>query len=292
MKYSLIKMFSSNVLHLKCSFNEILLSNYILTSLKLNKNEINSLISLGSIYYLSVQSNEKPKRILNDRIIFKDDYLRIYLNTSRYNVNIINWKSLILYDCDDFIVVNKPAGLFFFPSLVFSFFSLLSSSPFSTLSTSFLYLYFEISFYYLGISSNPTVGNYQENVAECIRKYLNIEQIYLPHRLDSDTSGVLILGKTQSYAKNFLKMQYRKKYRTLITWRTGDNDQSIDENENNNSIQLPSVGSILTHYMENTTVQPKFVHLNQVEDSKICQSIVTGMSQIISRSISEWDTII
>ena len=157
-------------------------------------------------------------------------------------------------------------------------------------------------FLFLGISCNPTVGNFTENVSECVKRYLQLEEIYLPHRLDSDTSGLLILGKTYFYAQNFIKKRYKKKYKTLLTWRVEENistnreeEEGKDEKNSHQNIinnTLLKEGITLTHYMENTKLHPKFLHQIQIEDSKICQSIIKGVSRVISYTAFEWDEII
>lgn len=137
-----------------------------------------------------------------------------------------------------------------------------------------------------GIPCPPTVGNYHENVVECVRKALKIDKLFLPHRLDSDTSGLLVLGKTLSFAQRFLKYSQSdrivKRYRALIYTRESTSSLSAPFS------CLPPFPSTLTHYMENSRSQPKYLHRSPIPDSKSCVSVLVSASPPISLSTSLW----
>ena len=99
---------SFTVYHLSCQINEELISKIISQNLFYSFEKINKLFFLGSIYYRPFSSKEKPKRIFIDQIVHKNDYLRVYSDTSRYNVENIQWKERILYNSEDFLVIDKP----------------------------------------------------------------------------------------------------------------------------------------------------------------------------------------
>ncbi len=134
------------------------------------------------------------------------------------------------------------------------------------------------SFIYEGIPCNPTVGNMNENISECIRKQLQLPQIYLVHRLDSDTTGLLVLGKTLKFAQTFQKYFANKIYLALLIQR-GDSQPFFT---------LPSTGTTLTHYMETSKTPPKFLHEVNDLNRKICQCVVRKVSPPLTLSTHQW----
>lgn len=75
-----------------------------------SNDEALELIQLGSVYFRSSDSKEPTQRVLNDQIISFGDYVRVYANTTRYNIHSIDWRKTIIYDSPDFVVVDKPPG--------------------------------------------------------------------------------------------------------------------------------------------------------------------------------------
>jgi 23S rRNA pseudouridine1911/1915/1917 synthase len=70
----------------------------------LGPNEIDALLQMGAIY-----SNKR--RVLEDRALEKGTYLRLHLQPKRFDLSGIDWKSLLIADTDDYVVVNKPYGV-------------------------------------------------------------------------------------------------------------------------------------------------------------------------------------
>jgi hypothetical protein len=140
-----------------------------------------------------------------------------------------------------------------------------------------------------GLSTQPSVGNYKENVSECIRAHLGLEKIFVPHRLDSDTSGLVIFGKTLPFAQKFAKISFEKTYRSLLSWR-GDAEHPVEVVDGRGFVisSLPSVGTTITHYMENRKAHPRFLHQDPIENSKLCQCILTNRSPVVSGTTSQW----
>ncbi len=62
------------------------------------------LISLGAIY-------SGQRRVFENIKMGKGAYIRIHLKPKRFNVKSIDWKSRVIAETKDFVVVNKPAGI-------------------------------------------------------------------------------------------------------------------------------------------------------------------------------------
>jgi len=71
--------------------------------LTLSTERVSELLNLGSVYL-------NKKRILDDQVIPSMSYLRVHCKPKRYPVEAVDWKSLVIFENDDFIVINKPQG--------------------------------------------------------------------------------------------------------------------------------------------------------------------------------------
>lgn len=71
---------------------------------KLTPERANELLSLGSIY-----SNKK--RIFQNCPLARGVYLRLHLQPKRYPSAQINWKDRLVFETDNYVVINKLAGL-------------------------------------------------------------------------------------------------------------------------------------------------------------------------------------
>jgi 23S rRNA pseudouridine1911/1915/1917 synthase len=71
---------------------------------KLTEDRAFELINLGAIY-----SNKR--RIFEDRELAQGTYLRLHLHPKRFPIEEIDWKSRLLEETANFIVINKPAGV-------------------------------------------------------------------------------------------------------------------------------------------------------------------------------------
>ncbi|CAM9690415.1 unnamed protein product, partial [Ectocarpus fasciculatus] len=117
------------------------------------------LISFGGVYYKpgSAPATAKPKRELDpDREVEIGEYLRIFPEPRRYPAFLrVDWESKIVYDRAGVMLVNKPAG----------------------------------------VPAHATVDNFAENMLAGIRGVRPGLDLLLPHRLDIDTSGLVIVAK-------------------------------------------------------------------------------------------------
>ncbi|CAM9199256.1 unnamed protein product [Ectocarpus sp. 4 AP-2014] len=117
------------------------------------------LITFGGVYYKpgGAPASAKPKRQLDpDREVEIGEYLRIFPEPRRYPAFLgVDWESKIVYDCVGVMLVNKPAG----------------------------------------VPAHATVDNFAENMLAGIRGVRPGLDLLLPHRLDIDTSGLVIVAK-------------------------------------------------------------------------------------------------
>jgi len=125
----------------------------------------------------------RPVRMLQDAQVPTGSYLRVHVNPKRFpQVYNENWKERILAEGEEWVVINKPAG----------------------------------------VTVNPTVDNLKETCAAFAAAALGMsEPLKITHRLDVATEGVLVLGKTSSFVSKFNAVlsnghkDIRKIYRTL-----------------------------------------------------------------------------
>ena len=94
--------FEHGVIHLKASHSG-LISEVLSAMLSLTPERVLEILYLGGIYLFDKRQHENLH-------INTDDYLRIHTRPRRYN-NPQDWAQRIVFQNDDFIVVNKPAGL-------------------------------------------------------------------------------------------------------------------------------------------------------------------------------------
>lgn len=110
-----------------------------------------------------------------------------------------------------------------------------------------------------GLPSHPTLDNSLENSKSLIEKKLG-ETVWLPHRLDVNTSGLLVFARTKKFLHNFSLLletqKVRKVYKAVCT--------STD--------QLPKItsGEILKHYMKPSQRCPKELSSESLADWKKC----------------------
>jgi hypothetical protein len=96
--------------HMQCEHSSLLLTDFLQQRMNINRQSSLDLVRLGSVYHCSAESKEPPRRVMNDRTIYLGDYVRLYLDTTRYDTKSIDWGKTILFDCPEFVVINKPAG--------------------------------------------------------------------------------------------------------------------------------------------------------------------------------------
>jgi 23S rRNA-/tRNA-specific pseudouridylate synthase len=223
-----------------------------------------------------------PKRIMRDRYLSDQDYIRVHLKPRRYfNANKIDWAKRILYETSDYLVIDKPNG----------------------------------------VPSHATMDNGKENVLECIRNVLrdrstslqeysssasalqqsvNLEDeqdddsesegqtsipLFLPQRLDVETSGLMLIARNSMMIRmmnDWLKRDLiRKRYKALLTFNVDVKDDEeiafiqdsiftvqplapcLSSSSSASKFKLAGYfqeGDILTSYLKKSTVAPKFYY--------------------------------
>lgn len=157
--------------------------------------ELNELLKLGAIYVGNLRQN-------TNALIEASQTIRVHTKPRRFFCA-YEWKERIVYECEDFVVLNKPSGL----------------------------------------PSHPSVDNIIDNALTQLSQSLAIP-LFITHRLDTLTEGLIVYAKNLSFVKEFnQRIQNRlveKKYVALT-----ETTQS-----------LPAK---LIHYMEPSPRAPKKV---------------------------------
>lgn len=86
-----------------------LLSELLFSALNLDKSQIDELLKLGAIYV-------NNQRQVVDTQITVNQLCRVHTKPRRYNCD-INWNERIVYENQDFLVLNKPSGIPSHPSV-------------------------------------------------------------------------------------------------------------------------------------------------------------------------------
>lgn len=224
---------------------------------------VDELIRLGAVY-VQKPADSKPRRILTDVKVTPGDLIRVHPYPRRYPTILdINWKSALIHDSKQYMVVNKPAG----------------------------------------IPSNPTLDNYYENIFVGATSELNNgDELYLPHRLDTDTSGLIVLGKEKEFTTYFggllrKRQNIHKKYKAVIAsdsastisdiftrLKLAEEIKSVD----NIAEKAPTKSILLTSYQEKSTRSPKIFHENLVDDSLVCQLVLSSDTKPVTHSALQW----
>lgn len=194
-----------------------------------------------------VQNAIKEQRVLvNDSpvkvhyFIKPDDIITIFFSTppkEREEIEAQNIPLDIIYEDDNFLIVNKPAGMLTHPSLnVYQ----------DTLLNALLYHF-----------KNYDSPDLLENPG-------------LVHRLDKWTSGLMIIAKTEislkSLTEQFFNHTIKRKYLALVYGiikdENGTINASIENNPSLNRVKISKLGKrAITHYK----VLEKSKHLSLVE---------------------------
>ncbi len=185
-----------------------LISDVLLSTLELDKAQVEFLLDLGAIYL-------NQKRIRDNSSISAGDYLRVHMKPRRFPTTETNWKNRIVFENSEFIVVNKTSG----------------------------------------IPVHASVDNIQENLHAYLEKTLQ-HPLYVTHRLDVPTKGLIVYAKTMQFQAAFNKLlvdrEMKKIYRAIVEG------------------QKLSPG-LLTHYMEPSPRAPKTVSANAKDGWQECQ---------------------
>lgn len=195
-----------------------LLSEILNEEIFLSSEEFKKLLKLGAIYI----NNERQ---IKNKIIPENNSFRIHTEPRRYECN-FDWRSLIIFENDFCLVLNKPSG----------------------------------------VPSHPQVDNAIENSLTQVsraRKY----PLFITHRLDTLTSGLIVYGKKPSFVKSFnLQLQERsitKKYAAVV-----ESTQNL-------------IGKV-THYMDPLSSKSKKISDTEFEGWQLCELEVIEQENLSS----------
>ncbi|MCB0348912.1 MAG: RluA family pseudouridine synthase [Bdellovibrionales bacterium] len=177
-------------------------------SLKMTVSEVQDLLHLGSIYL-------NHKRILKNTSMSAGDYLRVHTKPRRYDMTKLNLEDILVFENDDFLLINKPSGL----------------------------------------SVHASVDNYNENLLSYLQSKLN-KNLFITHRLDVPTSGLMVIAKSESFQKQF--NQYLVEGKVSKTY--------VAKVHSEVSVALGD----LIHYMEPSPRAPKKVSSKQIPGWQKC----------------------
>jgi 23S rRNA pseudouridine1911/1915/1917 synthase len=86
-----------------------LLTHLIAEILELTQTEVQLLLNLGAIYLNQQRQN-------TDLLIEENQIIRVHTKPRRYNCQ-IDWKSRVVFESADFVILNKPSGIPSHPSV-------------------------------------------------------------------------------------------------------------------------------------------------------------------------------
>lgn len=196
----------------------VLLSEALYDQLGINYENFKSLIRLGAVY---VNNDRQVK----DRWVWEKSIFRIHTKPRRYQTD-FNWRSLVVYENELFLILNKPSG----------------------------------------IPSHPQIDNAIEDSMTQTGLALKMP-LYVTHRLDTLTSGLIVYAKKRLFVKNFnvqlLERKIEKKYVALVE----------------TSGLLPKV---LSHYMSPEKGTPKKLSTEAHEGWDVCKLEILEQQKISS----------
>lgn len=87
-----------------------LLSDVLLSTLELSEESFKELLALGSIYL-------EGQRLLENALVPEGAYVRLHSKPRRFPKNTFDWSQRVIFENNNFVVVNKPAALPVHPSV-------------------------------------------------------------------------------------------------------------------------------------------------------------------------------
>ncbi len=210
-----------------------------------------------------------PLRIFCDFEIQPDDYIRVHYTPRLYPIArrpASFWMERVVFECEHFLVINKPAG----------------------------------------IPSNPTVDNFYENILQVYCDVYGRQEkenddgsgppLFLPQRLDTDTSGLLLMARTKIFAGYFGQLlkdratsTLKKRYRALVASEDGGDDDG--------GSGLLSPGTLRGRISRLQVTPRVFVRADPLggdtqtdttADWQYCETTIVHSSSRIAMTVAEW----
>lgn len=197
------------------------------------------LIQKGSVYRQKL-GGPSPLRVLHDIPIYPGEYVRVYQNNRTYDCATIRWDKLKIYEDEDFLIVNKPAG----------------------------------------IPTVATPDNFRDNVVYLLQQHVGAKELYATQRLDTDTSGLLIVGKTQEFAAHMTKSMkgaaVKKVYRALVAGR--DIAEGV----------LRSTQPLVHYTPSDSTRRPRQFFEDAQDNTRMCALNIVSCSRVRAGSLDHF----
>lgn len=196
------------------------------------------LITLGAVYVAGGKEDSLKRSLDPDAVVRSGGRVRVHLIPKRYSeqchLNRKEWQERIAHEDGQYLVLNKPPGL---PCM-------------------------------------SHVSNYIECLHICAAKGLGYERLYLLHRLDDFTSGLVALGKNPASVQEFNRLLQEKGvtkyYKSLST--------------------APVPVGVLSHYMPPQCMYrysaPRLISSVAHEGWKLCETEVLNCTAISKSSVN------
>lgn len=145
------------------------IDKYIANNSDISRNDIQKLIELGLVFVNGTKIN-KNKYILKEN----DEIEIIKALDKQINVKEQNIKLDVVYECDDYLVINKPSGMVVHPA----------------------------PGHYENTLLNGLMYHFKNNLSDVN----GLLRLGIVHRIDKDTSGLLIVAKNNDAHNYFAKL--------------------------------------------------------------------------------------
>jgi len=209
------------------------------------------LIRLGSVYHRKAGPIRAIRSLDPGLLVDSGDYIRVHPTPRRYDCSSISWDDCKVYEDDELVVIDKPSG----------------------------------------IPCCPTVDNFSENVLRSFMTGSKLSEAFLPHRLDTDTSGLLMIAKNKKTCSLLNRMLVQKTkivkhYRALLaTEEDAMGATPLRENQ------------YLVHHMLPSSRSPKiFSHQPYTQPDGVrtqeCISRVINLTIPKYKTVEEWKAVV
>jgi 23S rRNA-/tRNA-specific pseudouridylate synthase len=194
--------------------------------------------------YHQQRSSPKAFRTVTNDIVQPGEYLRVHHKPRMFATSHIDWKAAVVAETEDYLVCHKPAGL----------------------------------------PIHANVDNLYENVVTLLQKELGLENLHPSHRLDTDTSGIVVLAKTIAFQAWFSRQmqarRVRKTYKALLSPAV-INGTRVDA-------PPPPVDEALTAYLGSSNAVPRVYTLTQEPQSREAKLVVRKTTPTIEKTAAQW----
>lgn len=264
------------------------------------------ILRLGAVYYQPKEEIEGElgnsfevvkgalhfRRIMGDFLVSEGDAIRFYPNPRRHrpilqrvleNLDFsrdfsFDWNNTVLEETENYLVLKKPAGIPCHASV-------------SNYIDNILWI---MQNEVLNATLPPTRDNGDIEILSTDPIYARSLDLFLPQRLDTDTSGLLLVAKTSLWisqlGKLLQKKKYRKWYKLLLCYKVSSTQSKPVMD--GTLLETFRTGDLLDSFIVKTSVSPKEYFWTTTDcQHKEVQDASLRIEQIgapIVKSFSEW----